>query len=427
MTARCWDELNITQQLEEWWQVYETNCTQMAMGFASCYQQIAGVEQQQCSDTGPDMCDFPTDLDAYTPLQAYTLYTIFSIWQWFDSIWGAIDSADMTANGPVGQIVKLINPEASHQNVLGDFLQALSALTPLLKVPSEITAVSNTIETILRQTPGVVKQLFPSGTLDSEVVQINNIYNGLSVVKSTYQSNISDALSTIQNNFDYFQAWAANGTFVAPRSSIEAQTVNLTRTLETFIIAQCLEANNIIITLSRETNPLELAHNGSLTTPDLVSCDSYNEYGVCDAWWYDPSTNAAFSLNNLGNEEKNYYDLMNTLFSNGWTTGSDLFLGAKACADYQAVNGGANTPTIDTGSLLPRCISNVQVCVYDQSCGIGDTTCEFTNEYAGCTKVQKDYSDTSCGVSDDVVSEALPASYLGPDDHSTSDTLILCS
>ena len=414
LTQTCWDELGMADYLNEWWQANQATCGANT-SFVSCYQQSIGVEQQQCDSTGPNMCDYPESFNGYTPQQAYTLYTIFAIWQWFESIYEAIENADLSAGGPIGKIVKAINPEVKEEQSLGNFLQALTALTPLLTLPASLgKAVTSVTETALRQSPGVLKQLNPTGTLDSEIVQISDIYDGLSVIKTTYQQNISNALALVQNDFATFALFAANGSFIAPRSSLQAETQNLTAALQTYIVSSCLTSSNIIITLARDTDVQQLVHNGSMTTPDLIQCDSYDSYGVCSTWWYDPGTNAAYGLSSLGDMETNYYDLLETLFSNGWTTGADLFLGAKACADHQAVFGGNNTPTLDPVSMTARCLSNVQVCVWDQSCQPGDQDCAFTGEYGwDLCKPPYGYEQDDCG-GNGIMSEVVPAAYLGP-------------
>ena len=415
LTQTCWEELKMESYLTDWWQANQAACG-MDTSFASCYQQSVGVEEQQCDSTGPNMCDYPENFSGYTPQQAYTLYTIFAVWQWFESIYEAIENADLSASGPVGMIVKAINPEVKQQQSLGDFLQALTAFAPLLTLPAQLgKAVTSITETAMRQSPGVLKQLNPTGTLDSEIVQISDIYDGLSTIKTTYQQNISNALALVQNDYATFSLFAANGSFIAPRASLEAETKNLTAALQTYVVSSCLTSSNIIVTLARDTNPQQLVSNGSMTTTDLIQCDSYDEYGVCSAWWYDPGTNAAFGLSSLRNMETNFYDLTETLFSNEWTTGADLFLGAKACADYMAVFGGTNEPALDPVTLIPRCISNVQVCVWDQSCEPGDMSCAFTGEYGwNLCKPQYGYEQDDCGSTNGFTSEIIPAAYLGP-------------
>ena len=261
--------------LTDWWKTNEGACGGGNTSFVSCYQQSVGVEEQQCDVTGPQMCDYPENFRGYSPQEAYTLYTIFAIWQWFESIYEAIENADLSASGPVGKIVKTINPEVEKSQSLGDFLQALTAFAPLLSLPAQLgKAVTSVTETAMRQSPGVLKQLNPTGTLDSEVVQISDIYDGLSTIKTTYQKNISAALALVQQDFTTFSLFAANGSFIAPRASLQAETTNLTAALETFVVSSCLTSSNIFVTLARDTNPQQLAANVSQTPPDPNQSDN---------------------------------------------------------------------------------------------------------------------------------------------------------
>ena len=384
----CWDELNVSQYLGQWWQEHEWLCAAKGVEFASCYQQLVGIEQEQCGHTGPSMCNFPTFFTGLTPQQAYTIYTIFGIWQWFESIYEAIENADVSAQGPIGKIETAINPEQPSTETLDMFLQTLTALTPTIGIPGQIgeMAIKQTarnIETALRQSPGVLKQLNPSGTLESQYHDQNDLYDGLSKVKTSYQANVSEALALVQSNFTTFSLFAANGSFIAPRADLQAQTTNLTLALTTNAVASALTLSNTVITLARETDPNALAHNGTLGYSDLDNCNGYDQYGVCDEWWYDPATNAAYSLSNIKDPSRSHHDLLVEMFSSGWTTGADLFLGAKSCADYQAVLGGDSSPTLDTATFSARCISNTQICVWDQSCGWGDPNCLYTGEFGG--------------------------------------------
>lgn len=98
--------------------------------------------------------------------------------------------------------------------------------------------------------------------------------------------------------------------------------------------------------------------------------DEPNEYGVCDNWWIDPATNDSYALFNLGNMEENYFDLMNTMFSEGWTTGEDLFLGSDICADNQyGIGWGFQGPypSIDSLTLETNCFPNLRVCIWNQT------------------------------------------------------------
>ena len=427
--AVCWDYLNVSQYLEQWWIENEESCKSEypLASFVSCYQQIWGAPNQQCDKIGPSHCNNPSPFSSSTsPQEAYVLYSIFAIWQWFNSLWQAIESADVSAQGPLGHMIQAINPIKSNPAYLGDILQAFTAITPLLTLEKVFTSVFQYLktaaipETVLRQSPGVFKQLAPTGTLDSQIVQMWDIENGLGEIKTTYQANVSMALELIQQNHTTFSQIASGGNFIAPLSSLQEQTVNLTHSLMNYMVSQCLTDVNMYITLARDTNPYELVRNGSLGYQDgLIRCDGYDHWGICDEYWYDNTTNAAYSIVDMKNPRKRQHDFMVMLFEQGWTTPEQLFLGSKACADYQACIGGigANKPMFDLVTFQPRCLSNVQVCVWDQSCDGGDPTCEFTGEYGWgpkdeCRPVDY-YMVNGCG-DNDYVSYSLPPPYLGP-------------
>ncbi|KAL8709844.1 MAG: hypothetical protein Q9220_005460 [cf. Caloplaca sp. 1 TL-2023] len=433
--------------LTDWWNTNEETCTEHKASFASCFQQMAGVEQQQCDTIGTGLCAFPTNLTAFSPQEAYTLYSIFGIWQWYFSLYQGIGNAHLDAQGPVGKIVEAINPVkrmsdlrrsqgfgeltagtvASTQS-LGEFFQALTAMTPLFKAPALVGKLANTLETALRQSPGVLKQMFPSGSLNDEFVQVNELYDGLSKIQRYYQTNITIALGLVQSSFPTFLAFAAEGGFIAPQSSLEAQSDELIASLKTYIVSSCLTQTDIIITLARDTNPHALATNGSLTTPSLVSCEYYDQYGVCSTWWYDATTNLVYGLSSLSDPQKNFYDLLQQLFTNEWTTPSLLFAGALDCAEYVKNTGRNNLPTLDLATMQARCISNTQICVYEPSCAAGNATCEYTGEYGGeeLCKPAGSYMG-NCGETYSAQSARIPAAYLGPADTTTREDLTICN
>lgn len=299
-----------------------------------------------------------------------------------------------------------------------DILQALTALTPLFRAPALVGGLANTLETALRQSPGLLKQMLPSGTLNSEFQQINDIYDGLSKIQKYYQANLTNALTFVQSSFPTFLDFAAEGGFIAPQDSLQAQSGVLIAALQTYIVSTCLNQNNIFITLTRDTNPHEFVTNGSLSQSNLVSCDYYEDYGICSTWWYDAPNNRAFGLSSVKDPQKNFYALLTEMFRNEWTTPSLLFSGAIDCAEYVRSTGKSNEPQLDVETMRPHCMSNTQICVYDQSCATEDHDCEFTGEYGGTEndgpcRPGKGYMGR-CGPAARHNSARIPAAYLGP-------------
>ncbi|KAL8924535.1 MAG: hypothetical protein Q9208_004010 [Pyrenodesmia sp. 3 TL-2023] len=432
LRPECWDILDIPEWLTQWWDRNAAACEKHNATFSSCFQQMAGVKQQQCDTIGSGLCSFPTDITDFSPQEAYVLYAIFGIYQWFFSLWQGIANANLGAHGPVGQIVEAINPIKTSNKLWMDILQAFTALTPLFRAPALVGGLANTLETALRQSPGVLKQMLPSGSLNSQFEQINDIYDGLSKIQKFYQANLTNALTLVQSSLPTFLDFAAQGGFIAPQASLQAQSSVLVASLQTFIVSTCLNQNNIFITLTRDTNPHELVTNGSLGQSNLVSCDYYEDHNICSTWWYDAPNNRAFALSSVDDPQTNFYDLLTEMFRNEWTTPSLLFSGAIDCADYVKSTGKSNQPQLDLDTMRAHCMSNTQVCVYDQSCGIGDSDCEFTGEYGGTEdgpcKPAKGYM-WSCGMSwgSQRRSARIPAAYLGPMNMVSEDDMEVCN
>ena len=314
-------------------------------------------------------------------------------------------------------------------------MAALTALAPAISFPASLEAwgifkVSTIMEATLRQSPGVIRELNPVGTLDSEFTDFAQLSEGLSMVKSTYQQNVSNALKMVQNDVLAFDAFARHGGFIAPKSDLQAQTINLTRNLQTYIVSQAFTAANVIITMARDTDPLALATNGSLGTSDLMNCTGYDQFGLCGEWWYDRVENNAYAVSDISRPGNRHHDVLEWLFTSGYTSGPDFFQGAKTCADFVAETGGSNTPTLDPATLAARCISNIQICVYDQSCPINDRDCLYTGEYGGgdLCRPPSDFLNKGCDGNGDgtFMTFNVPAAYLGPVSHDGEPMHIDC-
>ena len=322
-------------------------------------------------------------------------------------------------------MIRMINPIKKNKQPLQDLLAALTALTPLIAFPATWGAwglfkTSTILEGVVRQSPFVARTLNPVGTLDSQFTELTKISEGLGVVKDTYQKNITAALKGVQTNITNFHSMSSGGAFIAPKSDLQAQTENLTRSLNTYVASQALSQSNLIITMARDTDPLALATNGSLATSDLMNCTAYDSYGLCGEWWYDAEINTAFAISNIADPSKRYQSLLSDLFAKDWFSPADLFRGAKDCADYQAVKGASSSPTLDPESGAPKCISNTQVCVYKQDCEY-DQECLYTGEYGGlgtdrgglCNPPEGFIVD-GCAADSMYRTYNVPAAYLGP-------------
>ena len=132
--------------------------------------------------------------------------------------------------------------------------------------------------------------------------------------------------------------------------------------------------------------------------------------GMCGAWWYDASSNTAYSIDHLNHMNRDYASMMNTFFGN-WTTPDLLLGGAGRCHDNITTGGTLSLSNItsSSGSIESTCLSNVTVCTYDQTCM--DSSCEFTD-----CPVQSGYFVNGCTGNGDgtFFTVNVPYGYLGP-------------
>ncbi|KAI9716465.1 MAG: hypothetical protein M1812_005360 [Candelaria pacifica] len=422
----CWGELDVTRHLQEWWAKNEETCNTQpsyrGKGFAHCYRLIVGrgtFHNNACNDIST-FCEAPANFSDYSPQEFYVLQSVHGIWWWYTSIWWAILDAGFLTSLNASAIVKEINPINPGDTSLGILLSALSAGFAFLAFPAGQagTAAGKLAATAIGQAPGLGKALLPTGSLDSEFTQLAGIESALSTVVQKFQITLANLLNNTLSDFTSFISFAADGYFIASPPSLNASVGNLTKILSTFIVSQALQANNIIATVAENTYPYNLTHgldpyrmvpqdftlvfcsddsqptsDGSQPTEGPLKCmpkqykmnpqnawhvncqEPPNEYGVCDNWWYDAKGGGAYALFNLGKIGENYYDLMNTMFSQQWTSGEELFLGARNCS-WQIADAYQKKPLVsfddtklflDPLALKVGCNSNLRFCTWNQT------------------------------------------------------------
>ncbi|KAL8824877.1 MAG: hypothetical protein Q9191_004757 [Dirinaria sp. TL-2023a] len=390
----CWDQLNVGDYLQDWWQENQADCDQNyeGDGFASCFQQKVGrgvLLDQHCEKIGAGNCDRPGNFSAYKPQEYYVLMSIHGVWQWFNNAFEASGIADGTASDQVGKIVQTINPAVAPKNGLGIFLQVLTAAFAFIDLPGDVAgAAATTAVTALQQAPGVAHAIYaPDGTLGSQIEQWADLQNQLATVIKSFQANVANGLKAAQTSYEDFSAFVAKGVFIASESSLNTSTAILTEYLSTYVISQALNAYNtqgkddsavtgFKVEFTPNTIPYNLRTNGSLPTQysKVYNCvNPPDQYGLCGAYWTDGTdeyalvqdSGPAFQYSQTGSPPPTP-NAITTLVGSGWTTGQSLLEGAKDCAIYQVVTGNDSTPYVDPQTLVPKCISSLPVYMWDQ-------------------------------------------------------------
>lgn len=290
----------------------------------------------------------------------YVAYNIYSVYTFFNGYYSAIGNARSAATDSIGAIVALLDPPKQTNGVLNDLLTALSVGLSFLA--PDAGPLVKAVVTGLQQAPSVAKYLFPVGTLDTQVAQFDQIANSMGTVTTYLQHNVTQALAAVQNDTATFLAITGSGNFsVTPVPTISDQSDSILTALNTYVISQCLHANNWVIARAIDTDVNELQANGSAAGWDIPNCGKgYDGQSLCGAYYFNQAIDVSFTLTNNGDLSKDPTKVMDQLFAN-WTTPDQLFNGAAQC---QAQGGSA--PVVSTGAsgVDASCLSNLKVCTW---------------------------------------------------------------
>ncbi|KAI9843967.1 MAG: hypothetical protein M1837_006008 [Sclerophora amabilis] len=259
------------------------------------------------------------------------------------------------------------------------------------------------------------RAMFPRYTFDSQREQTAKAEENVAILTQELVTGFHETLKVIESDMESFIAFASTGAWSAEIPDAFDMRGSMTMSMMTFMITSMLNSNNIHGVVGLNTDPVELATNGSqLEYP--IDCTAYDEYGMCDGWWYSPDLNAAFSLVDMdglgpGDQNKNthYRDHLQYLFSNNLTTGENLFLSAWDCMRRQS----QVSDWLPSIGASPGCMSTLQLHFWDMSCDTSSTTgpvntrsCEFTDR-----KPQIGFGARRGGLEHFL---SLPPGYLGP-------------
>ena len=290
----------------------------------------------------------------------YVAYNIYSIYTFFNGYYLAIGNARSAATDSIGAIVALLDPPKKTNGLLNDLLTALSV--GLSFVAPDAGPLVGALVNGLQQAPGVAKYLFPVGTLDTQVAQFDQIANSMGTITSYLQDNVTSALAAIQQDASTFLAITGSGNFsVTPVPTISEKSDSILSALNTYVISQCLQANNWVIARAIDTDVNELQANGSAVGWNIPNCgNGYDGNSICGAYYFNKAINVSFTITNNGDLSNDPTDAMRQLFAN-WTTPDQLFNGAAQC---QVQGGSAPVVTTGASGIDASCLSNLKVCTW---------------------------------------------------------------
>ncbi|KAL9018218.1 MAG: hypothetical protein Q9185_004491 [Variospora sp. 1 TL-2023] len=409
--SSCWNTLGLTQWLSEWNTTTElcttsktNSCRAVDELWTDTFLRIAMDEPRGSSCVNLNACPIRAvpDLKYIRPdvsevdrvRYQYVLYNIHvrrlsqaaAINSFFSDWYRGMYNAAFEAQGEIMNIVQTIDPPNKNSGVLlHDILSALTAGLAFLAMPegAALTSAAATTAPIflkaIQQAPRVAKIIWPSGTVEREIIEIGALGSQLAKVTAALSDRISQALASVMGrgepDLSTFLAFAQDGEF--SRSADQFPDIaNKTRGLlvgfTTFLVSEALVLAGWHAVVSLGTDPLGLT-NGSAMCPGWINiegggrsdepracpqfsnfnygdmqCSAYDAHGQCEKsyWWYSNRTGAAFSLaktpyygvwSKASKEEKDPTAILQTIFANGWSTGQLLLENAGRCVVERAV------------------------------------------------------------------------------------------
>ena len=343
--------------------------------------------------------------------------------QFFLSWYTAVGDAGQTAGMNIDQIVQILavpdNTNLIMDNILigltGLFALApvgLAAIRSSLVLGTGLIANMQLFEAAIFAYPQIGRFLFPIGGPEANLVAIASLKTELVGVLQEVQNNLNKTVVSVMTNVTEFLAFAAQGNFTTSAPSLPDQSNYLLYGFNTYVVSAALAQNDVHAVLALDTNPQQLATNGTKLNYD-IGCESYNEVGVCGQWWWDPDQNIAYGLDDFRHMNRDMNEILTTLLSN-YTTGELLFRNAYACNAYGGYGAPVNI-TVNAAGVNTACLSQLQTLRWDMSCREAKTTsqCEFIDGPPQNSWMESGGSHSYFSVMDDPV-YCVPKSYLGP-------------
>ena len=289
----------------------------------------------------------------------------------------------------------------------------LAAARSAVSLTATVAAGMQLIENALFAYPQIGRFLFPIGGPEANMVSIAALKTDLTKVLQEVQNNLNKTVVSVMSNVTEFVAFAGNGNFSGQNlPSLADQGNYLLYGFNTYLVSAALAGNDVHAVLALDTNPQQLATNGSKLNYD-IGCEAYNEQGVCGQWWWDPEQNIAYGLDDFRHMNRDMNELLTKIFTD-YTTGEMLFRNAYSCN----TNGGFGQPinvTVNAAGVHTECLSQLDTLRWDMRCTEATTRseCEFLDAPPQNTWLADCGSHSYFSVMDES-RYCVPKSYLGP-------------
>ena len=333
------------------------------------------------------------------------MYLSTAINSFFTDWYQALQYATSQAALAVTPIITMIDPPSNTNMALNDVLTALTAGLAIIAAPEigpelegAASVAASAFSSAIQQAPGVAKAIWPSGTANSETVQIGDLQSKLGSVDSDLSDRLQSGLQMLMSDVGAFTGFASQGSFsgqVIPSLPNETETLNIG--LKTFILTTAMDHNEWSVYWGPSFTDGLL--NTAQSQADNFGC-TIEPNGVCDtptgkgksgqpkgwAEWSSTVTNRSFSPQKYfakSSAGPSSSAVMSAITSNQWSTLPLVFDGSYNCSQVHAP--ADRTPVISAngdGSLDFSCLGQLQT---NSGCGDKDTPWGATKGSKSCT------------------------------------------
>ncbi|KKA29259.1 hypothetical protein TD95_002038 [Thielaviopsis punctulata] len=407
LQAGCWNQLDIPSYIDAWIKANGTAAKCSSLGFAQCYLQYNGYSGLTCNLITSNTCPpFATTDSAYdSPQQFYTLWNIYSIYQYFNQYSTALSDGSSLAGQTIGKIVSTVAPSvqataptSSLMTVLSGSISALTFVSGLIPgdVGTGAKLIVGGLSAMLKAGDAFASTLTtPSQTANQRFIELGDIGNSLATLVEQYQHNLLDAVQSVQGNETLFKAIGTDGAFSQRiTTSLTVQSSELYHDMQLYVLSQSLKANGYVSSRSTDVNALDVAKQTS-----AISCSSLNSDDRCWQWWVDTQANNTYALHNPNDWSNTQISLSDAIFNNGWATPAEV---------YKVEDCVGKAPSFDAADVGVKCLTTHGFCEWHYESDL--VAARSGKQWTDCN------NDPSWGTlcSSWTDSILVPESYLGP-------------
>ncbi|KAF6231355.1 hypothetical protein HO173_010498 [Letharia columbiana] len=360
-----------------------TNCCLPGEAWTTCFLRLAqGGGTQDCSQINAQFCSMPSEnalsaglADSIRPEVQYIQKNIYALNDFFTTYYNALTAAQSDASTTIQGLINEVDPIKPATFNLITLLTALSVGLAFLGAPSIAVTVlglsslaksaAQVLTISLQQAPSTAKALWPTGTQNSQSVQIGNLEAELGNSTNQLADMVNNAVQLLMSDMPTFVKFVESGQYSGAESlSLPSKVEGLDYALRTYMTSEAFAQNGWVSTpmigpfetVQDVENAVIGGGGGDCTMGNNSVCT--NGQGSALFWSQPTGRVYAFANENAGLVGVDAYQLLQDTVNNNWAILQVLFDGSFNCT--QEGNFGDSIVNFNwDGTLDIACISQL--------------------------------------------------------------------